>query len=171
MEIEFREFSCWLWGRNSLYWHQNIRIRFPIKFLIKFQTFWCQFDFLYANGSGKIINHKNKTSGTSMEHFANTSHDDILKLIDKSKNKKMAKATAACMNLYHTWAKTKRRSAWIRKGGIQKTWRNFTTFFLRNWKSTTDKIMSLILYVPNSFLNKIFDRRISSWKWLYAFNS
>ena len=40
-----------------------------------------------------------------MEHFANTSHDDILKLIDKSKNKKMAKATAACMNLHHTWAK------------------------------------------------------------------
>ena len=40
-----------------------------------------------------------------MEHFANTSHDDILKLIDKSKNKQMAKATAACMNVYHTWAK------------------------------------------------------------------
>ena len=40
-----------------------------------------------------------------MEHFANTSHDDILKLIDKSKNKKMTKVTDACMNVYHTWAK------------------------------------------------------------------
>ena len=54
--------------RNSLYWDQNIRIKFPIKFLIKFRTFWCQFHILYVNKSHEIRNHKNRTLGTSTEH-------------------------------------------------------------------------------------------------------
>ena len=40
-----------------------------------------------------------------MERFGNASHDDIQKLIDKSKNKNMTKTTVTWMNVYHTWAK------------------------------------------------------------------
>ena len=40
-----------------------------------------------------------------MERFENTSHDDIQKLMDKSKNKNTTKATATWMNVYQTWAK------------------------------------------------------------------
>ena len=68
MESEFREFACWLWGRNSLYWHPNIQIKFPMKFLTKFWTFWSEFHILDANESREIRNHKYKTSRTSMEH-------------------------------------------------------------------------------------------------------
>ena len=32
MESEFREFPFWLWDRNSLYWHKNIRIKFQLNF-------------------------------------------------------------------------------------------------------------------------------------------
>ena len=67
---------------DSLYWRQNIWIKFPVKFLIKFQTFWFQFHNLYANQSYEIRNHINETSGTSMEWFENASHDDIQKLIN-----------------------------------------------------------------------------------------
>ena len=35
-----------------------------------------------------------------MERFGNASHDDILKLIDKSKNKNTTKTTATWMNDY-----------------------------------------------------------------------
>ena len=87
MESEFREFPCWLWDKNSLYWHQNIGIKFPIQFLIKFRTLWCQFYIFYANESREIRNHKNKTSRASMERFGNASHDYIQKPMDKSKNK------------------------------------------------------------------------------------
>ena len=66
---------------NSLYWHQNTQIKFPIKFW----TFWCQFHILFANELHKIRNHKNKISGTSAKNFGNPSHDDIQKLTDKSK--------------------------------------------------------------------------------------
>ena len=59
---------------------------------------------LYTNESREIKNQKNKTSGTSMESFGNGSHDDIQKLMDKSKNKSTTKATATWMNVY-TWAK------------------------------------------------------------------
>ena len=98
MESEFREFPCWLWDWNSLYWHQNIRIKFSIKFLIKFRTFWCQFHILCANESSK--NCKNKTSGTIMEGFGNASHDEIQKLMDKSKNKNTTKVAVTAFLLF-----------------------------------------------------------------------
>ena len=91
MESEFREFPFWLWDRNSLYWHENIQI--------KFRTFWCHFHILYANESREIKNYENKT-GTSMQRFGNASHDDIQKLMDKSENN-TTKATATWMNVYH----------------------------------------------------------------------
>ena len=64
-----------------------------------------------------------------MEHFANTSHDDILKLIDKSKNKKMAKATAACMNLHHTWAKPRGEVLELEKVESKKLDEIYNIFF------------------------------------------
>ena len=42
-----------------------------------------------------------------MERFGNASHNDIQKLMNKSKNKNTTKATAKWMNVYHTWAKHK----------------------------------------------------------------
>ena len=54
IKSKFREFPCWFWDRNFLYWHQNIRIKFLIKLLIKFRLFWCQLHVLYANESRKI---------------------------------------------------------------------------------------------------------------------
>ena len=42
------------------------------------------------------------TKETSMERFGNASHDDIQKLMDKSKNKKTTKAKATWMDMYHT---------------------------------------------------------------------
>ena len=42
-----------------------------------------------------------------MERFGNASHNDIQKLMNKSKNKNTTKATAKWMNVYHTWAKQK----------------------------------------------------------------
>ena len=44
-------------------------------------------DIIYADKPREIRNHRNKTSGTSMERFENASHDDVQKLPDKSKNK------------------------------------------------------------------------------------
>ena len=46
-----------------------------------------QFHVLYPNESREIRNHENKTSGKSMEHYRDTSHDDFQKLMDKSKCK------------------------------------------------------------------------------------
>ena len=40
-----------------------------------------------------------------MESFGNASHDDIQKLVDKSKNENTTKASATWMNVYHTCAK------------------------------------------------------------------
>ena len=54
---------------------------------------------LYANESREIKNYENKTE-TSMQRFGNGSHDDIQKLMDKSKNN-TTKATATWMNVYH----------------------------------------------------------------------
>ena len=65
-KVNFREFPCRLWGRNSLHWHQNIQIKFSNNFLIKFRTFLCQCHILYANESRKIRNHKKKTSLSEM---------------------------------------------------------------------------------------------------------
>ena len=142
MKSEFTEFPYWLWDTNSLCWHLNIRIKFPIKCLIKFRTFWCQFHILYANESREIRNHKNKISGTSMESFGNVSQDDIQKIMDKSKNKNATKAIATWMNVYHTWVKH-RRSAWNRKSRTQKTWQNFITFILQNNKTDKHSILKL----------------------------
>ena len=43
-----------------------------------------------------------ETSGTSMEHFGNASHNHIKKLMDKSKNKNTTEATALWMSVYQT---------------------------------------------------------------------
>ena len=40
------EFLCWLWDRNSLYWYQNIQI--------KFRTFWSQFLFFMQMSHMKL---------------------------------------------------------------------------------------------------------------------
>ena len=48
-----------------------------------------------------------ETSGTSMEHFGNASHNHIQKLMDKSKNTNTTEATAPWMSVYQTWAKHK----------------------------------------------------------------
>ena len=67
-------------------------------------TFCIDIKTFESNESHDIRNHKSKT-GASMERFGNASHDDIQKLIDKSKNKNMTKTTVTWMNVYHTWAK------------------------------------------------------------------
>ena len=66
--------------------------------------------------------------------FSICTHDDILKLMDKSKNKNTTKATAACRNLYHIWAKPRGEVLELAKVETKK-------------QKTTVKIISLILYV------------------------
>ena len=64
--------------------------------------------------------------------FSICTHDDILKLMDKSKNKNTTKATAACINLYHIWAKPRGEVLELAKVETKK-------------QKTTVKIISLIL--------------------------
>ena len=72
-----------------------------------------------------------------MERFGNASHDDIQKLMDKSKNN-TTNAKATWMNVYHTWVKH-RISALNIKSRTQKNLRNFATFFYGTEKTSAKK--------------------------------
>ena len=63
-----------------------------------------------------------------MERFGNASHDDIQKLMDKSKNKNTTNAMATWMNVCHTWVKH-RRSALNIKSRTQKTYEILHFFY------------------------------------------
>ena len=91
---------------SSAIWH-IFRVKFPVRFLIKFRTFWCQFHILYANESCEIINHKNKTSGTSMERFRNASHD-----IRNKKNMPYCTSLSAITSLSHSYQSIEDHRLW-----------------------------------------------------------
>ena len=80
-----------------------------------------QFQFLFANESREIRNHENKTSGKSMEHFRNISHDDFQKLMNKSKSKSATMAD---------WGSMGRAVTQARGRAFQTLGRNLN-FFLR----------------------------------------
>ena len=102
MESEFREFPCWLWEGTSCI---DIKI-FELNAQLNFERFDVNFTVFIQMSHAKSEIAK-ETSGTSMEHFGNASHNHIKKLMDKSKNKNTTEATALWMSVYQTWAKHK----------------------------------------------------------------
>ena len=74
-----------------------------------------------------------------MERFGNACHDEIQKLMDKSRNNNPAKVTATWMNVYHT------EKLEIQKVEPKKL--DEILHFFTELKNKTDKITSLILYV------------------------
>ena len=92
-ELNFERFDA-----NFIFFSFSISLSFPISLSVNL-TF--HFTFLCKQSHG--IRHENvKTSGISMKRFGNTSHDDIQKLMDNSKNKNTTKAIARLMNGYYT---------------------------------------------------------------------
>ena len=79
---------------------------FKLNAQLNFECFDVNFTFFMQMSHAKSEIAK-ETSGTSMEHFGNASHNHIQKLMDKSKNTNTTEATAPWMSVYQTWAKHK----------------------------------------------------------------